>query len=141
MARVGRHTGPVPFPDDLLADAPLTAAVNALAARNHHHLEQMTEAERQDALSHWHDLAVTVLSAAGAALGDGEPAEDGEGDGAGRAVIVLEDAGGNEVTVHASFFPQFNELEGGEVLVTPAQAAALELLDAIAENEKEEEGE
>jgi hypothetical protein len=129
----------VPFPDDLLADAPLGAAVNALAARNHHHLEQMTEAERQDALSHWHDLAVTVLSAAGAALGDGE--QDEEVDGAGRAVIVLEDAGGNEVTVHASFFPQFNELEGGEVLVTPAQAAALELLDAIAENEKEEEGE
>ena len=88
----------------------------------------MTEAERNDALSHWHDLAVTVLSAAGAALGGEE--EDSNGNGPGRAIIVLEDAGGDEVTVHASFFPQLEDL-GGEVLVTPAQAAALELLDAI----------
>jgi hypothetical protein len=100
----------VPSPDDLLADAPIAAAVTALAERNRHHLDQMTEAERNDALSHWHDLAVTVLSAAGAALGGEE--EDGNGNGPGRAIIVLEDL-------------------GGEVLVTPAQAAALELLDAI----------
>ena len=45
-------------------------------------------------------------------------------------MIVLEDAGGDEVAVHASFFPQLEDV-GGEVLVTPAQAAALELLDAI----------
>ena len=32
--------------------------------------------------------------------------------------------------MHASFFPQLEDL-GGEVLVTPAQAAALELLDAM----------
>jgi hypothetical protein len=119
----------VPSPDDLLADAPIGAAVTALAERNRHHLEQMTEAERNDALSHWHDLAVTVLSAASAALGGAEE-EPGDGNGPGRAVIVLEDAGGDEVTVHASFFPQLEDL-GGEVLVTPAQAAALELLDAI----------
>jgi hypothetical protein len=120
----------VPSPDDLLADAPIGAAVTALAERNRHHLDQMTEAERNDALSHWHDLAVTVLSAAGAALGGDEDATDGNGNGPGRAIIVLEDAGGDEVTVHASFFPQLEDL-GGEVLVTPAQAAALELLDAI----------
>ena len=118
----------MPSPDDLLADAPIAAAVTALAERNRHHLDQMTEAERTDALSHWHDLAVTVLSAAGAALGGEE--EDSNGNGPGRAIIVLEDAGGDEVTVHASFFPQLEDL-GGEVLVTPAQAAALELLDAI----------
>ena len=117
----------MPSPDDLLADAPIAAAVTALAERNRHHLDQMTEAERTDALSHWHDLAVTVLSAAGAALG-GE--EDANGNGPGRAIIVLEDAGGDEVTVHASFFPQLEDV-GGEVLVTPAQAAALELLEAM----------
>ena len=111
----------MPSPDDLLADAPLAAAVTALAERNRHHLEQMTDAERNDALSHWHDLAVTVLSAAGAALGGLE-----------------EDADGDEVTVHASFFPQLEDL-GGEVLVTPAQAAALELLDAIAETGDDED--
>ena len=45
-------------------------------------------------------------------------------------MIVLEDAGDDEVAVHASFFPQLEDL-GGEVLVTPAQAAALELLEAM----------
>src|SRR4051794_9482527 len=85
-----RHTGTVSSPDDLLADAPLGAAVAALAERNRHPLEQMTEEERRDALSHWHDLAVAVLTAAGAALGgDDEPG----GESQGRAVIVLEDAG------------------------------------------------
>jgi hypothetical protein len=114
-------------PDELLAEAPLTAAVAALAERNRHHLAQMTDAEQADALAHWHDLAVAVLTAAGAALG-------GQGDGAadtqGRAVIVLEDAGEDEVAVHASFFPQLEDVDG-EVLVTPAQAAALELLEAM----------
>ena len=52
----------MPSPDDLLADAPIAAAVTALAERNRHHLDQMTEAERTDALSHWHDLAVTVAA-------------------------------------------------------------------------------
>jgi hypothetical protein len=114
-------------PDELLAEAPLTAAVAALAERNRHHLAQMTEEERADALSHWHDLAVAVLTAAGAAMGG--PAADAT-DAQGRAVIVLEDAGEDEVAVHASFFPQLEDVDG-EVLVTPAQAAALELLEAM----------
>jgi hypothetical protein len=120
-------------PDDLLADAPLGAAVAALADRNRHHLAQMTEEERQDALAHWHDLAVAVLTAAGAALG-GDSAPLGEAPG--RAIIVLEDAGGDEVAVHASFFPQLED-RGGEVMVTPAQAAALELLEAMTGEEPE----
>ena len=110
----------MPTPDDLLADAPLEAAVAALADRNRHHLEQMTQEEREDAVAHWRDLAFVVLTAAGAALGR---AAEGEG-GAGRAVIVLEDA------VHASFFPELQD-QGDEVLVTPAQAAALQLLDGM----------
>ena len=82
---------------------------------------------RADALSHWHDLAVAVLTAAGAALGDrGAEATDAQG----RAVIVLEDAGEDEVAVHASFFPQLEDIDG-EVVVTPAQAAALELLESM----------
>lgn len=118
----------MPSPDDLLAEAPLGAAVAALAERNRHHLSQMTEEERADALHHWHDLAVAVLTAAGAALGGIE--EEADRESGGRAVIVLEDAGGDEVAVHASFFPQLEDV-GGEVLVTPAQAAALELLEAM----------
>ena len=58
----------------------------------------------------------------------------------GRAVIVLEDAGGDEVAVHASFFPQLEDV-GGEVLVTPAQAAALELLEAMTGGEEDEDDE
>jgi len=95
----------------------------------------MTDAERQEALAHWHDLAVAVLTAAGAALGSAEGAVNGET--AGRAVIVLEDAGEDEVAVHASFFPQLEDV-GGEVLVTPAQAAALELLEAMTGGEEED---
>jgi len=124
-----------PSPDDLLADAPLGAAVAALADRNRHHLAQMTEEERADALAHWHDLAVAVLTAAGAALG-GDP--DAAGEAPGRAIIVLEDAGGDEVAVHASFFPQLED-RGGEVMVTPAQAAALELLEAMTGEEPDGE--
>ena len=69
-------------PDALLADAPIGAAVAALADRNAHHLAQMTQEEQQDAISHWRDLAVTVLTAAGAALEllQGMADEEGEGD-------------------------------------------------------------
>jgi hypothetical protein len=122
----------VPTPEDLLAGAPLDAAVAALAERNHHHLAQMSAAEREDALEHWRQLAVTVLTAAGAAL-----QEDGAEptDGPGRAVIVLEDAGPEEIAIHASFFPQLEDLGGGEVGATPAQAAALELLEQISDED------
>ena len=122
----------MPTPEDLLAGAPLDAAVAALAERNHHHLAQMSSAEREDALEHWRQLAVTVLTAAGAAL-----SEDGAEpiDGPGRAVIVLEDAGPEEIAIHASFFPQLEDLGGGEVGATPAQAAALELLEQISDED------
>jgi hypothetical protein len=114
-------------PADLLAEAPVRAAVTALADRNERHFAEMSPDEQADALEHWRELAVIVLSAAGAALG--ADAED-EAEGRGRAVIVLEDAGPDEVAVHATFHPQLEET-AGEVLVTPAQAAALELLESI----------
>ncbi len=128
-----RNTGDVPTPDDLLAEAPLEAAVAALAERNHHHLAQMNPAERQDALKHWRELAVAVLTAAGAALGDESPVADGGAPG--RAVIVLEDSGPEEIAIHATFFPQLQDLGGGEVGATPAQAAALELLEQISDDD------
>jgi len=123
----------VSTPEDLLAEAPLEAAVAALAERNHHHLAQMSPAERQDAISHWRQLAVAVLTAAGAALGD-EPADE-PGEVPGRAVIVLEDSGPEEIAIHATFFPQLQDLGGGEVGATPAQAAALELLEQISDDD------
>jgi hypothetical protein len=123
----------VSTPEDLLADAPLEAAVAALAERNHHHLAQMSAAERDDAIAHWRQLAVAVLTAAGAALQ--EDAAAGDDEGPGRAVIVLEDAGPEEIAIHASFFPQLEDLGGGQVGATPAQAAALELLEQISEDD------
>jgi hypothetical protein len=114
-------------PDDLLGESAVQAAVAALAERNQHHLADMSEAERSDAVGHWRELAMTVLTAARTAAG-GEP----EAEAGGRAAIVLEDAGGDEITVHASFYPQLEDLGGGEVAATPAQATALELLEQLA---------
>jgi hypothetical protein len=125
-------------PDDLLGDAALSAAVAALAERNQHHLADMSEAERADAVAHWRELAMTVLVAARTAASSPPPAGD---DGGGRAAIVLEDAGNDEITVHASFYPQLEDLGGGEVAATPAQATALELLDQLAgEDEAGDDG-
>jgi hypothetical protein len=121
-------------PDDLLGDAALQAAVAALAERNHHHLADMSDEERADAVNHWRDLAMTVLVAARTAATSGALASD---DAGGRAAIVLEDAGGDEITVHASFYPQLEDLGGGEVAATPAQATALELLEQLAGDEDE----
>ena len=121
-------------PDDLLGEAALQAAVAALAERNQHHLADMSERERADAVAHWRELAMTVLVAARtAAASPGTPGDDGGG----RAAIVLEDAGGDEITVHASFYPQLEDLGGGEVAATPAQATALELLEQLAGEDEE----
>jgi hypothetical protein len=122
-------------PDELLGEAALQAAVAALAERNQHHLNDMSDAEQADAVSHWRELAMTVLVAARTAAG-GEQVESEVG---GRAAIVLEDAGGDEITVHASFYPQLEDLGGGEVAATPAQATALELLEQLAGDEEEPE--
>jgi hypothetical protein len=91
----------------------------------------MAPAERDDAVGHWRELAITVLTAARGAAGAGEAAPgDGE-EPRGRATIVLEDTGGSEVTVHAAFWPEMEDLGGGEVAATPAQIAALELLEQL----------
>ncbi len=127
-------------PDDLLSEAALNAAVTSLVERNRHHFESMTEPERLDAVGHWRELAVSVLTAAGAALQ--LPAQtDSDPSAPGRAVVVFEDAGGDQVAVHASFFPELEDLGGGEVAGTPAQATALELLQGMAEAAEEEDGE
>jgi hypothetical protein len=120
-------------PDDLLAGPAVEAAVAALAERNRHHAEQMSPTEREDALGHWRELAITVLTAARSATGS-----EGDDPGHGRATIVLEDAGGEEVTVHATFWPEMQDLGGGEIAATPAQVAALELLEQLTGDGEEE---
>jgi hypothetical protein len=120
------------IPENLLAPAPVDAAVAALAERNRHHFEGMSEEERVQAVGHWRDLVVTVLTAAGAALaGDATPGPQG---GPGRALLVFEDAGGDQVQIHASFHPDLEDLGNGEVSGTPAQAMALEALQGVTED-------
>jgi hypothetical protein len=116
-------------PDDLLAEAPINAAVAALAERNRHHYEGMSEEERAQAVGHWRELAVSVLTAAAAAV-DGPDPQAGPL-GPGRAVVVFEDAGSDQVSVQASFFPELQDLGDGEIGGTPAQATALELLQTM----------
>jgi hypothetical protein len=123
-------------PDEILSGPAVEAAVAALAERNRHHLEQMAPNERADAVGHWRELAMTVLAAARSAAGDTEAATDGEVRG--RATIVLEDAGDSEVTVHATFWPEMEDLGGGEVAATPAQIAALELLEQLTGDDEQE---
>jgi hypothetical protein len=127
-------------PEALLADAPLQAAVAALADRNQHHFARMSEEERHDAVATWHDLALTVLTAAGAAVDAPAPPAASPGLGVpGRAVLVFEDSGEDEIAVHATLYPQ-PEAQGDDMIVTPAQAAALELLQGMAEEDPQADG-
>lgn len=51
---------------------------------------------------------------------------------------MLEDIDQDGVTVQASFHPELQDLGGGEVAGTPAQIAALELLEALGEAAEDE---
>jgi ABC-type nickel/cobalt efflux system permease component RcnA len=115
--------------DALLGSRAVEAGVAALAARNEHHLSAMGAEEQAEAVNTWRELAVEVLSAVRDTLapsGDGAAAE-----GAGRAVIVLEDSGGDEVSVNVTFAPQLEELPDGAIAGTPAQLAAMSILESI----------
>lgn len=118
-------------PDLLIQQPAVEAGVSALAARNQHHFSSMTEDERMQAVAHWRELAIDVLGAARAAVsaprGPDTPVEDGSG----RAIIVLEDAGGQDVVVNVSFEPDLEDVGNGEVAGTPAQIMALSLLDTL----------
>lgn len=118
-------------PDDLLSDAAVHAAVGALAARNQHHLQGMSPQEQAEALGHWRELAMDVLVAARAAVAQGAPQQAPSEGGPGRAVIVLEDAGGEDVNVHVTFWPELEELSEEQVAGTPAQITAVALLEHL----------
>jgi hypothetical protein len=115
--------------DALLGGSAVEAGVAALAARNQHHLAGMEPAEREQAIGHWRELAVDVLSAARSSLA-GETGPQVEGGG--RAVVVFEDAGGDDVNVHVTFAPQLEELDDGQIAGTPAQLAAMTFLESLA---------
>jgi hypothetical protein len=128
-------------PDDLLGEAALTAGVAALASRNEHHLAEMTDEERGQALDHYRQLATDVLIAARTTIEADSDVPSAE-EIPGRAVVVFEDAGDEDVTVHTAFFPQLEELDENEVRGTRAQIMALMLvgnLEVEIDGEEEDE--
>lgn len=114
-------------PDEMLSEDSVEAAVAALAARNEHHLAEMTDEERANALDHYRQLATDVLLAARSTMEADSDVPSAE-EQPGRAVVVFEDAGEEDVTVHTAFFPQLEELNGTEVRGTRAQIMALMLV-------------
>jgi hypothetical protein len=129
MGAMSANEGPASIDADaLLGTRAVEAGVSALAGRNQHHLAAMAPEEQVEAANHWRELAVEVLSAARHALTGADAAPEG----AGRAVIVLEDSGGEEVNVHVTFAPQLEEMTDGSIAGTPAQLAAMSLLESIA---------
>ena len=123
--------------DSLLGGHAVEAGVAALAARNQHHLAGMDEQEREQAVGHWRELTVEVLNAARVALAGPES----QVEGGGRAVVVFEDAGGDDVNVHVTFAPQLEELPDGAIAGTPAQLAAVSFLESLAGGEDEHDHE
>jgi hypothetical protein len=120
--------------DDLLTDATLNAAVAALANRNAHHLQDMTEGEQAEAAGHWRGLAMDVLVAVRAIVSNpGVPLNPALEGGPGRAVIVLEDAGEEEINVHVAFSPELQDMGDDQVAGTPAQITAVSMLDTLGE--------
>ncbi len=118
-------------PDDLLTDDALNAAVAALARRNFHHYEAMSDAEREQAAATWRELATDVLVAVRsttATAAEGAPPLGAMG---GRAVLVFEDIGEEDIAVHAAFHPELEEVGPEEVAGTPAQLVALQLLEQL----------
>jgi hypothetical protein len=120
-------------PDDLLSDAAVQAAVGALAARNQHHLAEMTPQEQEQALAHWRTLVMDVLVAARAASATTDVPPPAEG-GPGRAVIVLEDSGEEDVSVHVTFHPELEELGDDQIAGTPAQITAVAMIEQLSED-------
>src|SRR3954468_7928580 len=105
----------------LLGPTAIEAGVQALAQRNQHHFQGMSEQERAQAIETWRELTTDVLGAAHAVLFGGQEQPN-------RAIVIFEDGGGEDVAVHASFTPQLQDVGNGQVAGTPAQITALSLL-------------
>lgn len=118
-------------PELLLTDTALDAAVGALARRNHHHFDAMSDAERSQAVDTWRELALDVLVAVRSTLASETPDAPPATATGGRAVLVFEDAGEEDVSIHAAFHPELEEIGPEEVAGTPAQLVALSLIEQL----------
>lgn len=118
-------------PELILSDAALDAAVGALARRNHHHFDAMSDTERSQAIDTWRTLATDVLVAVRSTVASETPEAGPQTATGGRAVLVFEDAGEEDVAVHAAFHPELQELGPDELGGTPAQITALSILEQL----------
>ncbi len=128
-------------PELLLTDEALDAAVGALARRNHHHFEAMSDPERAEAVDTWRALALDVLVAVRSTVAsESEGAPPPSTSLGGRAVLVFEDAGDEDVAVHAAFHPELEEVGPEEFRGTAAQIVALSLIEQLNDPDAAAEG-
>ena len=125
-------------PDLLLTDAALDAAVGALARRNHHHFDAMSDAERSQAIDTWRELATDVLVAVRSTLASESSEAPPATATGGRAVLVFEDTGEEDVAIHAAFHPDLEEIGPEEFAGTPAQLVAVSLIEQLNDDLPEE---
>ena len=120
-------------PDAIMSEESISAGVAALEQIHGRHLADMTPDEQAEARDHWRSQVEQVLSAVHDTLA--APSAPG----AGRAVISFTDAGDDRIDVSVAFQPDLEDMGNGEVAGTPAQVLALSALEALGEDEEEEQ--
>jgi hypothetical protein len=120
-------------PDAILSEESIAAGVEALERIHGRHLADMTPEEQAEARDHWRQQVEEVLEAVRAV--HASPVEPG----AGRAVISFTDAGEDRIDVSVAFRPDLEDMGDGQVAGTPAQVLALSALEALGDDEEEEE--
>jgi hypothetical protein len=113
--------------DLILSEPSVHAGVGALERIHGRHLGGMSADEQAEARAHWREQVEQVLHAVHAVHAGALPP------GHGRAVIVLADAGTEDIEVSVAFDPDLRQLDDDEVEGTPAQILALTALSAVAE--------
>ena len=120
-------------PDALMSEDSIAAGVTALESIHGRHLADMTPDEQAEARDHWRRQVEQVLAAVRDALaGPTDP-------GAGRAVISFTDAGEDRIDVSVAFQPDLEDVGDGQVAGTPAQVLALTALEALGDDDEEDE--
>src|SRR3954465_5214230 len=126
--------GPPQIPiDAILAEDSVAAGVAALERIHGRHLADMTPEEQAEARDHWRQQVEEVLEAGRAV--HTSPVEPG----AGRAVISFTDAGEDRIDVSVAFRPDLEDMGDGQVAGTPAQVLALSALEALGDEDEDEE--
>ena len=90
----------------------------------------MSDDERSQAIDTWRGLATDVLVAVRSTVASESTEAPATATG-GRAVLVFEDAGEEDVSIHAAFHPDLEEIGPEEVAGTPAQLVALSLIEQL----------